>query len=96
MGKKVLVVGLAYREGVKEITHARSVVLIKKLKLENLEVFGLDPLYNSEDTKKVFDVEKVEDFSKVDLIIVVNNNREYAEQLAKYRYKIIGVKKILK
>lgn len=93
--KKVLVVGLAYRENVKETIYARSRVLIEKLKQNGFEVFGLDPLYNEEETKKTFNIQRIDDFNSVDSIIVVNNNTEYFPELKKYKDKIIGVKNII-
>lgn len=90
--KKVLLIGLSYRENVKEIAYTRSIPLIKMLKENDIEVFGLDPLYDENETKKIFGIEKSEDFEQFDLIIFVNKDKEYIDKLKKYKDKVIDVK----
>lgn len=95
-GKKVLLIGLAYRENVKEAVYARSIALIQKLKKEGFEIFGLDPLYNEEETEKVFGVKRNDNFSSVDIIIVAHKNTSYLGDLKEHKEKIIDVKNVLK
>src|SRR3989338_3728465 len=46
-GKKVGVLGLSYREGVKEKAYSRSIDFISLLKKKGYDVYGYDPLYSS-------------------------------------------------
>lgn len=43
------VVGLSYREGVREVVHTMAHALIKVLKFEGYEVFGIDSLFTPEE-----------------------------------------------
>lgn len=93
---KVLIIGLSYREGVKETAYVRSIPLINKLKDEGLAVYGLDPLFDENETEKLFNIERSEDFKSFDLIILSNKNTEYLERLKEFKDKVIDVKNILK
>ena len=90
--KKVLLVGLAYRIGVKETAYARSFVMIKRLKKEGFEVYGLDPMYSVEETKRIFGVGRSENVKEMDIILLGNKGEESLGELKKFKDKIMGVK----
>lgn len=94
--KSVLIIGLAYREGVKESNYSGSKLLINELKKNNLKVYGLDPNYNAKETFDEYDIEYSDDFDQVDVIIVANKLTEYLQKLQEYSNKVIDVKGLLK
>jgi UDP-N-acetyl-D-mannosaminuronic acid dehydrogenase len=94
-GKKVGIVGLSYREGVKEKAYSRSIPLIQLLKNKGYEVYGLDPSYSKEETEKLFDVKYLENFKDMDSIILMNKETGYKE-LEKLKNKVIDIKNVLK
>lgn len=48
----VLVLGLTYREGVKELAYSRALPLIERLSLHGAQVLGYDPLLSSEEVER--------------------------------------------
>jgi nucleotide sugar dehydrogenase len=48
----ILVLGLTYREGVKELAYSRALPLIDRLCFHGAEVFGYDPLLSAEEIEK--------------------------------------------
>jgi len=94
-GKKVGIIGLSYREGVKEKAYSRSVDLINLLKEKGYEVHGLDPLYSKQETEKEFGIGYLDNFNDMDVIILMNKEPQYKEQLEKIKDKVIDVKNIL-
>src|SRR3989338_7326172 len=53
---KIGIIGLSYREGVKEKAYSRSIAIISLLKKNVYEVYGLDPLYSKEEIENNFNV----------------------------------------
>lgn len=94
-GKKVGVIGLSYREGVKEKTYSRSIELIKMLKKKGYDVYGLDPLFSKEEVEKEFDINYLSDIKKMDVIILMNKLPKYKNKLIKMKEKVIDVKNLL-
>ena len=96
--KKVAVVGLSYREGVKEKVYSGAFLMIKALKDKGHEVYGLDPMYNEKETQEIFDVPyvKIEDVGKMDGIVLLNKIEEYKEALMIVKDKVVDVKAMLK
>ena len=96
--KKVAVVGLSYREGVKEKVYSGAFLMIKALKDKGHEVYGLDPMYDEKETQEIFDVPyvKVEDITNMDGIILLNKIEEYKEALMIVKDKVVDVKAMLK
>jgi len=94
-GKKVGVIGLSYREDVKQKEFSRSVDLINLLKKKGYEVYGLDPLYSKQETEKEFDVKYLDNFDDMDVIILMNKETQYKEQLEKIKDKVVDVKNVL-
>lgn len=94
-GKKIGIIGLSYREGVKEKAYSRSVDLINLLNKKGYEVYGLDPLYSKEETEKEFNIEYLDSFEDMDAIILMNKETQYKEQLEKIKDKVVDVKNVL-
>jgi len=96
--KKVAVAGLSYREGVKEKAYSGAFLMIKALKDKGHEVYGLDPMYDEEETQEIFDVPyvKIEDVGNMDGIVLLNKIGEYKEVLMSMKDKVVDVKNILK
>jgi UDP-N-acetyl-D-mannosaminuronic acid dehydrogenase len=94
-GKKVGVIGLSYREGVKEKAYSRSIELIKLLKEMGCDVYGLDPLYSKEEIEKEFGVKYLSNIEEMDAIILMNKEPRYKRQLAKIKERVIDVKNVL-
>ncbi|MDP3766298.1 MAG: nucleotide sugar dehydrogenase [Nanoarchaeota archaeon] len=93
--KKVGVIGLSYRECVKEKAYSKSIGLIKLLKKKGYDVYGLDPIYSKEEIEKEFDVGFLDDFNKMDVIILMNKEFQYKNKLKKIKNKVIDVKNVL-
>ena len=92
---KIGIIGLSYREGVKEKAYSRSVDLITLLKKKGYEVYGLDPLYSKEETEKEFNIEYLDNFDDMEVIILMNKEPQYKEQLEKIKNKVVDVKNVL-
>jgi len=78
---KVLVMGLTYKENVKDARNSRVKYLIEELKEFGIEVLGCDPLLDDETVEKNF---KVKNYSfkkigKVDAIILVSPHKEFKD-----------------
>ncbi len=93
--KKAGIIGLSFREGVKEKAYSRSIDLINLLKKKGYDVYGLDPLYSKEEIEKEFDVNYLGDFNKVDAIILMNKEYRYKDKLKKIKNKVIDIKNVL-
>ena len=94
-GKNVLVLGLAYRKGVKETFLSPSLSVIENLKSLKANVYVHDPLFSKEEIEE-FDVEfaDLRDLDALDAVILVTNHREY-ENLDLKNLKEKGVKVIV-
>jgi len=91
-GKKVAVIGLTYRPGVKELRHSRSIPLIKLLEKNGHDVFVNDPLYSSDEIKEL-KLQPLDDLKDMDSIIIMNKYEEYKDLLKPFSDKIIDIKK---
>ena len=94
-GKKIGVIGLSYREGVKEKAYSRSIAMIELLKAKGHEVYGLDPLYSKKEIETVFKVKFLENFKKMDAIILMNKEVKYKDKLMAVKDKVVDVKRVL-
>lgn len=56
-GSNILVIGLVYRPGVKEVYHAPARYVIRDLKRLGAKVYGYDPMLTEEEMKTLLDVE---------------------------------------
>ncbi len=89
---KILVIGLTYREGVKETAYTRSKALINELKKVGATVSAIDPLLSPEEIKKEFEVEAASekgDWSKFGCVILVNKNKKYVEKLKGIKQNLV-------
>lgn len=93
--KKVGIIGLSFREGVKEKAYSRSIALINLLKKKGYDVYGLDPLYSKEEIEKEFNVDYLDDFTQMDAIILINKEYRYKDKLKKMKNKVVDVKNVL-
>jgi UDP-N-acetyl-D-mannosaminuronic acid dehydrogenase len=91
---KVGIIGLTYREGVKEDAYSCSHALIKILKKRGYFVYGLDPLYSKEEIKSIFKIENLIKFQDMDAIILMNKESRYKADLNPMRDRVIDVKNI--
>ena len=98
-GAKVGVIGLSYREGVKEKAYTRSIPLIEFLKKRGYDVYGLDPLYSGEEIAREFGAKPIKDIKKdlkvMDAIVLMNRNKEYMNDLLPLRGRVVDVKNVL-
>lgn len=94
-GKRVGIIGLSYREGVKEKAYSRSVDLIRLLKKKGYEVYGSDPMYSKEETTKEFGIDYLDNLNKMDAIILMNKEPKYRSTLKKIKKKVVDIKNIL-
>ena len=93
--QKVGIIGLGFREGVKEKAYSRSIALIDLLKKKGYDVYGLDPLYPKEEIENEFKVRYLDDFTKVDVIVLMNKEHRYKDKLKKIRNRVIDIKNVL-
>jgi nucleotide sugar dehydrogenase len=80
-GKRVLVLGLSYRENVKELAFSVAVRLIPALKAAGARVYANDPLFEPSEVDHL-GVELVSDLAAppaVDAIVIQAFHREYAQ-----------------
>lgn len=94
---KVAVIGLSYREGVKEKAYSGSFLMIKALKEKGYGVYGLDPYYSVDEVKCVFGVEPVslDGIGEMDAVVLLNKLDEYKEKLILMKDKVVDAKNIL-
>ena len=90
----VLVVGIGFREGVKETAYTRSFPFIKLLKRRGYNVTVYDPLYSQIEIINLGFRYSV-DFKNASCIVVMNNYTELKNKLKSYKHKIVDIKNIL-
>lgn len=73
---KILVLGIAYRGGVKETRKSPGLKIAKELTKLSNNVFAHDPLFNEEEVIK-FGLQYKNDFKDIDCIIVTATHSEY-------------------
>ena len=77
--KRVCILGLTFRDGVKETAYTRSKPLIDLLKKNGVEVFGLDKLLNEREIKDEFGVDECASIDNMDCVVIVNKDEYYKE-----------------
>jgi len=77
-GVKVLIMGISYRENVKETAYSGSLTLLRILKSKNALVYAMDSKYDYEEIKKLGFHPEI-DKSQIDLIIVQTSDLEFLE-----------------
>lgn len=75
-GLKIGVLGITYRAGVKEAAFSGALDLLKYLKDESVEVFGLDPYFDEGEIVS-FGFNGVVDLSELDGVIIHTNHAEF-------------------
>jgi len=70
---KVGIIGLSYRSGVKEAVHTTAHALIKALRKRKLQVYGMDPMFTSQEIRQLFSIEPLPNPEAMDAIILSNN-----------------------
>jgi len=93
---KVGIIGLSYREGVKEKAYTRSIPFISLLRQEGYEVLGSDPAYTEDEIRSVYDVEPITSWADLDVVVLFNKLAEYKEVLQPVAHKVVDVKNVLR
>ena len=90
--KKILILGLSYREGVGDYRSSPSIVLYKKLKKYAAIIHANDPLVDVDSTSelKKLVVKQKEKLNYYDVIILCTSHKEYK----KFNFKLISKKTI--
>jgi UDP-N-acetyl-D-mannosaminuronic acid dehydrogenase len=84
-GSNILVLGLAFRGGVKEARNSPGVPIIRKLKELHANVFLYDPLFSREEIQS-FGVVYSDSFDNMDCLVIVTDHREFRD----YDWQRIG------
>lgn len=72
----ILILGLAFRGGVKIFFNSPAIPVIKELKSLGANVFVHDPLYNKEEIE-TFGVKWKDNFKDIDCIVIITDHEEY-------------------
>jgi len=81
---KVLVMGLTFKENIKDVRNSKISVTIEKLKGLGVKISGLDPNLTVQEIKEEFQIEKVQNIGKgYDAVLVSANHKEFKNSLAK-------------
>jgi len=81
---KIAVLGLTYRDDVKEIAYSRSLPLIRLLESRGYKVYANDPLLSRQEIKDLGLVYS-DDFDSMDSIVLMNKCVEYHSRLKKLK-----------
>jgi len=84
-GSSILILGLAFRGGVKETRNSPTIPIIQKLKELHVNVFLYDPLF-SRDEIESFGADYGNGFSNMDCLVIVTDHKEFKE----YDWQKIG------
>lgn len=90
-GKKVLVLGLTYRDGVKELAYTRSLPMIALLQKKGFDVYANDPMLSKQEIAAL-GLKFSDDFESMDSILLMNKLPSYKSRLLKIKSKVIDVK----
>lgn len=86
-GAKILVMGLTFKENVKDYRNSKISVTINKLKELGANMIGLDPLLDAQTIKKEFNVESIDEISdKFDVIILATSHKK----LVKLNFSVLS------
>jgi UDP-N-acetyl-D-mannosaminuronic acid dehydrogenase len=92
-GSKVLVLGLTFRGGVKELRHSRSIPIAQEFKDLGAETYAFDPLLSKEETEAL-GFKYNGGFSGMDAAVITNDHAEFrkikwASAIKEMRTKIL-------
>lgn len=93
--RKILIIGVTFREGLKETIYSRTFPLVNLLKKEGFNVFVYDPLYSRREIEN-FGLSYLDKFSEADCIIIMNKYPELKKKLFKLKNKVVDIKNCLK
>ena len=95
-GGKVAVVGLSYREGVKEDAYSGSYLMIEELRKRGYKVYGIDPLFEADEVEKRFRIDSCtkQQLENMDAVVLMNKIKEY--KFSKIAKKVVDVKNVLR
>jgi nucleotide sugar dehydrogenase len=82
---KVMVLGIAFRGGVKETRYSPSFRIIKLLREKGADVHAYDPLFTKEETEKM-GLSYSDKFNGMDCVIIASDHKEFR----KYNWRKIG------
>ncbi len=75
---KVLVMGLTFKEDVRDMRNSKIAATINRLKQYNIEVVGFDPMLTSAEIKQEFDLNSIDKLSgQFDAVIVATPHRQF-------------------
>jgi nucleotide sugar dehydrogenase len=86
-GSSILILGLAFRGGVKETRNSPAIAMIQRLKKLGANVFLYDPLFSKEEIES-FGAVYSDSFDNMDCLVIVTDHQEFRE----YSWKEIGNK----
>ena len=75
---RVGVLGITYREGVKEHSFSGAIDLLRLLNIEGANVYGLDPFYEQSEIQKLGFLD-VAELDKLDVIVLHTDHQEFTE-----------------
>ncbi len=81
LGARVAILGITFKENVPDLRNTRVVDIIAELKEYGIDVWVHDPLADSEEAEKYYNIGLVnlESLSKMDAVIVTVSHRHYVE-----------------
>ncbi len=83
--KKILICGLTYKENVSDLRNSLAYAIFKKLKKNNLNIFGYDPLIDHNIARKNRILIKEPKLQKFDIYIVLTNHDRIRNHLKKIK-----------
>jgi len=86
-GSNILILGLAFRGGVKETRNSPAIPIIQRLKKLHANVFLYDPLFSREEIES-FGATYSDSFDNMDCLVIVTDHKEFRE----YAWQKIGNK----
>lgn len=91
---RVMVIGITYREGVKELAYSRGLPMVSLLKQMGYEVYVYDPMY-SKDEITAMGLKYSDDFQVMDGIILMNDYPVLKGKLSRMKDKVVDIKNCL-
>ncbi len=88
---KILVIGLTYREGVKELAYTRSIPMLKLLEERGYEVYAYDEMFTGDEIAEL-GFKPSRNFEEMHGIILMNNVLSLKEDLMPFKEKVVDVK----
>ena len=93
-GQKVLVLGLTYRDGVKELAYTRALPFVELIKKRGFDVYVNDPMFSREEIEAM-GLKSSLDFKDFDTIVLFNKCLEWKDELLVFKDKVVDVHNVL-